>query len=65
MNILGILLQEVHVYAIVSLLINSMKQSPEETNICSVGYDYYRTAEFNAVFTGVCHRSLSGASHSC
>jgi len=54
MNIHGNLLQEVSVCAFVSLLINSMKQSPEESNICSVGYDYYRTPEFSAVFTGLC-----------
>jgi len=53
MNIHGILLQEVSVYAIVSLLINSMKQSPEESNICSLDYDYYGTPELNAVFTGL------------
>jgi hypothetical protein len=64
MNIHGILLQEVSVYAFVSLLINSMKQNPEESNICSVGYDYYRTPEFNAVFSGACHRSLYRASDS-
>jgi len=65
MNIHGILLQEVSVYAIVSLLINSMKQSPEESNICSVSYDYYRTPEFTAVFSGACYRSLYRASDSC
>jgi len=65
MNIHEILLRDVIVYAIVSFLINSMKQNPEEFNICSVGCDNYRTPEFIVVFTGACHRSLYRASDSC
>jgi hypothetical protein len=65
MNIHEILLQDVIIYAIVSSLINSMKQSLEEFNICSVGSDNYRTPEFIAVFTGACNRSLYTASDSC
>jgi hypothetical protein len=61
MNIHEILLKEVIVYAIVSFLINSMKQSPEEFNICSVGCDNYRTPEFSAVFTGPCIEPVTPA----
>lgn len=60
MNIHGILLQEMSVFASISF-----NQFHEESNICSVGYGYYRTPEFNAVFTAACHRSLYRASDSC
>jgi hypothetical protein len=55
------LCMKLSVYAIVSVLINSMKQSPEESNICSVDYACYGIPEFTVVFTGACHRSLSWA----